>query len=202
MPSASQHSTMPLKLLRRGHRAGRVGGARDQHAGERRLAMRRFDVLGGERPARVRADRDLHRDQAERLQDVAVGRIGRRGHGDAVARIEGAEEDQIEAAGGAGRHHHARGREVDAVGFAVVAGDPLAQRPDAERLGVAEPALQRLGGRARARASAPARPAGRPPCGRCCGRPLPARLPRPARPSPGTARHRSVAEAFSHPRST
>ena len=56
------------------------------------LAMRLLDVLGGERPARIRADRDLHRDQPERLQDVAIGRIGGRGHGDAVARIERAEE--------------------------------------------------------------------------------------------------------------
>jgi hypothetical protein len=56
-------------------------------------------LLGGERPARIRADFDLDRDQPERLQDVAISGIRRRGHGDPIARIECAEESEVEPAG-------------------------------------------------------------------------------------------------------
>ncbi len=150
MPSASQSLDEALQFLRRGHRAGRIGGACDEHAGERRLAVRALDMLGRQRPARVGADLDLDSREAERLQDVAVGRVAGRGHGDPLARIEGAEKDQVEAARGAGRHHHPRRRQIDAVGLAIVAGDPLAERHDAERLRVAEAAaLQRFGGRSK-----------------------------------------------------
>ena len=142
------------------------------------------------------ADRDLHRDEAERLQDVAVGGIGGRGHGDAVARVEGAEEDQVEAAGGAGRHHHARRRELDAVGLAIVARDPLAERPDAERLGIAEAALQGLGRGAEHRRRRRRAGLSDLHVDDAAGRPPPVRPPRRARPWRGTARPGSVAEAF------
>ena len=58
------------------------------------------------------------------------------------------------------------GEHVDAVRIAVVPGDPLAERPDAERLGIAEPAASSASAAARKhRRAARARRAGRPPCG-------------------------------------
>ena len=80
---------------------------------------------------------------AERLQDVAVGRIARRRDGDPLARIEEAQESQDEPGRGARRHHDPLGRDADAVGFPVMPRDPLAQRRDAERLRVADAARDR-----------------------------------------------------------
>ena len=65
-------------------------------------AMRGGKVRGGEVAGPDSLDLD-HLD-AERGEDVAVGRIAGRGHRDAVADVEHAEEGKVEGRRGAGRH--------------------------------------------------------------------------------------------------
>ena len=135
--------------LARHHGAGRVGGTCDQHALERRLAMRREQQLGRDRPARRLRRLDHHRLAAERREDMAIGRIARQRDRDAVARLEQREECQDEARRRAGRDDDARRIDRDAIGVAIVPRDARAQRRNAERLGIAEAA-----GRSAARAAA------------------------------------------------
>ena len=67
------------------------------------VAMRRAQALGRDRPAVGRAGLDHHRLDAERLEDIAIGRIARRRDGHPVARVETGEEGENEARRGAGR---------------------------------------------------------------------------------------------------
>ena len=95
-------------------------------------------------PALGLGQRDRHGFEPERLQDVAIGRIAGRRDGDALARIEKAQEREHEARRGSRGDEDALGRDRDAIGFGVVPGDAFAQRRDAERLRVADaPCLQR-----------------------------------------------------------
>jgi len=84
--------------LRRHHGAGRIGGAGDEHALERRLAMRRQQHLRRDRPARRLRGLDRHRFAAERAQDMPVGRIARQRDRDPIAGLEQREERQNESA--------------------------------------------------------------------------------------------------------
>src|SRR3546814_11124927 len=86
----------------------------------------------------LRLRRQQQRLDAERREDVAVGRIARRRQRDAIAGIEGGEEGDEEAGRGAGGHHDAARIEVVAVPLAIVAGDAPAPRPPAHGIGVAD----------------------------------------------------------------
>src|SRR3546814_7624572 len=68
----------------------------------------------------LRLRRQQQRLDAERREDVAVGRIARRRQRDAIAGIEGGEEGDEEAGRGAGGHHDAARIEVVAVPLAIV----------------------------------------------------------------------------------
>ncbi len=138
MPSAFRRGDERGKRVGGHHGAGRIGGAREQHAGERARAVCGDHIGGGQRPAIARRNLDRHRLAAERREDVAVRRIARTGDGDPVARLEHGEKGEHEARRGAGRDDDAAGIEVDAVALAVMGGDARAQRRDAERLGVAD----------------------------------------------------------------
>ncbi len=70
------------------HCAGRIGGARGEHPGDRLLSVRRHHRLDRERPARRGGDRYRHRLATKRGQDMAVGRIAGLGDRDAIARLE------------------------------------------------------------------------------------------------------------------
>ena len=72
---------------------------------------------------------------------VLVGRVAGRGDRNPLADVEGAEKGEVEGGRGAGGDHDALGRHLEAVGFRVVAGDAGAERPQAQRLGVAEMAV-------------------------------------------------------------
>ncbi len=97
----------------------------------------------------VRPGRDFHDLDAEGREDVAVGRIARRRQRHPVADVEGGQEGQQEGARRAGGDHHLPRRHGGAVGPAVMVGDRLAQRRDAQRHGVADlvVAQRRLGRR-------------------------------------------------------
>ena len=69
---------------------------------------------------------------------MAVGRIAGTRDRDPVARLEQREERQDEAGRGAGRDRDALGLDRDAVGLGIVACDAVAQRRNAERLGIAD----------------------------------------------------------------
>ena len=77
------------------HRAGRVCRAGDDQAVERARLGEQFRgrlIMG------VLADRDQHRLDAERRQDVAIGRIAWHGEPDPVARFKGGEKASRKAA--------------------------------------------------------------------------------------------------------
>ena len=139
MPAPSAAAIRPVERFARHHGAGRIGGAADQHAFQRRLAMCRQQGLAGQRMTGFARGFDQHRLAAERGEDMAVRRIA--GHGDrnAVARLEHRQERQDEAAGRAGRDHDPFGIDRAAVSIAVMPGDPRAQRGDAERRGIIDP---------------------------------------------------------------
>ena len=138
-----------------------------------------------DRPARRRRGFDQHRLAAERLEDVAVRRIARHRDRDAIARLEQRQKGEDESGRRAGGDDHARGIDGNAVGLVVVPRDARAQRRNAERLGVAEPAVSSAARAAVERAStAPTRPAGRPPCGSPGRRRPRCAPPPPSRPSP------------------
>ena len=151
MPAPSAAADQARQRLARHHRAGRIGGAADQHALQRCLAMRSQQGFAGQRVAGVARGLDQHRLAAERGQDMAIGRIA--GHGDRhpVARLEHRKERQDETAGRARRDHDPLGVYGTAISIAVVPGDPRAKRGNAERGGVVDPSLieGRVGGRDR-----------------------------------------------------
>ena len=104
--------------------------------------------LAGERVTRLVRGLDQDRLAAERGQNVAVGRIARHRHGDAVARLEHRQEGQNEAAGGAGRHDDPLRADVAAIGVPIMSANAFAQRRDAERGGIVDPPRleRRMGG--------------------------------------------------------
>ena len=126
------------QIVRAHHRAGRIGRACDQHAFQRRAAVRGEQRIHGERPARVGRNLDHHRLAAERGEDMPVRRIARTRDRDAIARLEQREEREDESGRRAGGHHHALGLDRDAVGIGVMPRDPVAQRRHAERRRVAD----------------------------------------------------------------
>ncbi len=75
---------------------------------------------------------------AQRGEDMAIWRIARQRHGDAVTRLESGEKRQHEAGRGAGGDDDASWIDVEAMPFGIGAGDAPPQRSDAERLGIAE----------------------------------------------------------------
>jgi hypothetical protein len=113
--------------------------------------MGRDQGLDRNRPAGRRRNFDHHRLAAERGQDMPVGRIARARDRDPVARLEVRQECQDEAGGRAGGHHDALGLYRDTMRLCVMLRDALAQRRNAERLGVADVAEveRRPGGIAR-----------------------------------------------------
>ena len=165
MPSPSAASISARERLARHHGAGRIGGAADQHALERRAAVRVDQHVGRDRPARRRRGLDQHRLAAERLEDVAVRRIAGHRDRDAIAGLEQRQEGEDESGRRSGGRDHPRRLDGDAVGLAVVARDARAQRRDAERFGIGEPAGKRRARSVERGRRAPRRPAGRPPCG-------------------------------------
>ena len=155
-PQAAAGLAQFRQRLAADHGAGWVGGAHGKNAVQGLLRMGFFDGLGRHDPAVGLGERDRHRLDAERLQDIAIGRIARCRDRHALPVIEQAQESQHEAGRGAGGHHHPLRSDAHAVGIAIVPGDPLAQGRDAERLGIADAAeiesgLRRLPGRARRR---------------------------------------------------
>ena len=151
MPSPSAAAISAAEIVGTHHGAGRVGRACDQHAFQRRAAVRGEQRIDGERPARLGRDLDHHRLAAERGEDMPVRRIARARDRDAVARLEQREEREDESGRRAGRHHHALGLDRDAVSIRVMPRDPVAQSRHAERRRVADVAeIERgLGGLAR-----------------------------------------------------
>ena len=129
--------------IARHHGAGRVGGTCHQHALERRAPVRIEQHVRRDRPARRGRGLDQHRLAAERLEDVPIRRIARHRDRDAVAGLEQREKGEDETGRRSRGRDHARRLDRDAIGLGVVARDARAQRRDAERLGVVEPAVQR-----------------------------------------------------------
>ena len=97
------------------------------------VTAQRVDVVG----------LDQHRLAAERLEDVAIGRIAGIGDADAVAGLEHRKKSQDETRRRAGGDDHPRRIEIDIIGLAIMARDPRPQRADAERLGVAKRPIER-----------------------------------------------------------
>ena len=133
-----RHAADGLELRWRDHGTGGVGGAGDQHPVE--LATGGCLLKGGrgELIACLRIGADRHRFEIERLQDVAVGRIGGHGERDAGACVKRREERELETAGAAGGNDHLAGGHIHPVGFFIMAGDAGAQGWKAERFGIAE----------------------------------------------------------------
>ena len=135
MPASWQWRAMRRELAGFDHGAGGIGRARDDQPVE--LARpadeieRRLEPLG-------RARRQFDRHEVERGEDVAIGGIARRRQRHAVARLERREKGEDEARRRAGRDDHARGVDRDAVARRIMPGDRLAQRRQAERVGIAE----------------------------------------------------------------
>ncbi len=121
------------------HRARRIGRASDQHALQRRLAMRRQQGFAGQRVTGLARGLDQHRLAAERGQDVAIRRIAGHRHRDAVARLEHREKGQDERARRSRRDHDPLGIHGAAISLAVMPGDPRAQRGNAQRRGIIDP---------------------------------------------------------------
>ena len=107
---------------------------------------------------RVLADRDQHRLDAERRQDVAIGRIAGHGEPDPVAGLESSEKGEQKRGRRAGRDDDLGGIDRNPVLRPVIAGDRLPQRRDAERVGIADPFARR------ARAEPPLAPVRAPRC--------------------------------------
>ena len=149
MPGSVRSGDEIAQRLARHHGAGRVGGTCDQHALERRLAMRGEQQLGGDRPARRLRRLDHHRLAAERREDMAIRRIAGQRDRYAIPRLEQREERQDEARRRAGRDDDARRVDGEAIRVSVVPRDARAQGRYAERLGIAKPAGRERGPRRR-----------------------------------------------------
>ncbi len=123
-----------------GHgRAGRIGGAREQQRPpQSRAARKPRKRRSGRHPALLIPDRERDRLDPEGAGDVAIAGIAGLGHQQLIALIQQRQERQHEPGRRAGRDDHLGRRYVDVVGIAVMPGDPLAQRRDAERVGIAE----------------------------------------------------------------
>ena len=78
---------------RRDHRAGRGGGAGDDEPGDVGDVGQK---LGVGLVMRVLADLDQHGFEAERREDVAIGRVARRRERHPVARLERGEKSELE----------------------------------------------------------------------------------------------------------
>ncbi len=151
MPAPSAAADQAGERLARHHRSRRIGGAADQHALQRRLAMRRQQGLAGQRMTRLARGLDQHRLAAERGQDMPIRRIAGHRDRDAVARLEHRQKRQDEPAGRAGRDHDPLGIDRAAVSIAIMPGDPRAQRGNAERRGIIDPPAVERGLRGRDR---------------------------------------------------
>ena len=115
------------------HRARRIARRGQHETGEVVRQVRRHRLV-----AVLGARLDAHRHEVERAQDLAVGGIARVAHADPVAGVEQRREGEQESARRARRDHHPGRVEIDAIGLAVVPGDPGPQRRQAEGDGVAE----------------------------------------------------------------
>ena len=154
------------QTVRRDHGAGRVGRAHHQNAGERARRMEGPHALRRRREPVLGVQTQGHRHEVEGVQDVAIGGIARRRHRHPCAGIEQAQEGQNEAGRRARRDDDALRRDGDPVGLPVMAGDALAQRGEAQGLGIGKPAaIQRMAGCRDHRTRRWSPRAGRPPCG-------------------------------------
>ncbi len=151
MPASSAAAIRPASASRDIMVPVGLAGTPDQHALERRLAMRGQQRLAGQRMARLVRGLDQHRLAAERGENMTVRRITRHRHGDAVARLEHRQESQNEPAGGAGGHHNSLGADIAAIGIVIMPRDARAQGGDAQRGGIIDPPCleRRMGGRNR-----------------------------------------------------
>jgi hypothetical protein len=85
---------------------------------------------------RVLADLDQYRFEAERREDVAVGRVAGRGERDPVARLERGEKGELERRRRAGGDDDLGRIDGDPVARAIIGGDRRAQRRDARGVGI------------------------------------------------------------------
>ena len=109
------------EFLGRDHRAGRVGGAGDDHALHRRIEF--GEHLRGRLEPRVWAAGDLDHFTAERREDVSVAGVSRTRDGDPVTDVETGEERQQEAAARAGRDDDVGGVDGKPVPVGIRRGD-------------------------------------------------------------------------------
>ena len=126
-PGSARSGDEIAQRLARHHGPGRIGGTCDQHALERRLAMRRQQQLRGDRPARRLRRLDHHRLAAERCKDMPIRWIAGQRDRYAIPRLEQREERQDEARRRAGRDDDARRIDGEAIRFSVVPRDARAQ---------------------------------------------------------------------------
>ena len=145
---ASSRAADKLRQRRGGHHgAGWIGGRGQDDAFELSRAMQREQGLAGERPPRRRGRLDADGLAPERGEDVPIGWIAGQRHGHAVAGLERRQESQHEAGRGAGGNDDAGRIEIEAVPFAVGAGDAPPQRGDSKRFRIAERARGERGAR-------------------------------------------------------
>ena len=134
--AARAHRRQHLLHLRAGHRgAGRIRRRGDDHAA-RALAPALLDVLRRQLVALGRAGRHQRRLAAERRDEMAVAGIAGIGHQHFVAFADQRGACQQQAGRGAGGDDDAARVDLDTVRAGVVRRDRLAQRRQAERVGV------------------------------------------------------------------
>ena len=161
------------------HRAGRVGRAHQQQAVELLRRIRRFDRRRRDREAIGRIDRQVDGLDAQRPENVAIGRIAgiliaTRAPASNKARkamTKPPDEPVVTAT--------RCGIELDAIGLAIMAARCARAARQAQRVGIADRlAAQSARWPPRAPGAAAARRARRPPYGRSRPRPAPAGSPR------------------------
>ena len=137
--------------LARHHRSRRIGGTADQHALQRRPAMRRQQRFAGQGVTRLVRGLDQHRLATQRREDMAVGRIAGHGHGNPVAGSEHRQKCQNEPARRAGGDHDPVGVDRTAVSILIMPADSGPQRGNAERRRIIDPGFieRRMGRRYR-----------------------------------------------------
>ena len=118
------------ELVRAQNRACGVGGARHDQAldGPRRFErVRVLEQRGRGLEVGGRVHRHRHDAHAQRLQNVPVARVPRRGDGHAVARVEGGDEREHKRRAASGGDHDGLGVHRDVVALVVVRRDARAE---------------------------------------------------------------------------
>ncbi len=112
-----------------------VGGRRQQHAARLRAPMR-GDLVGAELEALPGGGGHEHRAAVRRAHEMAVARVARVRHEYLVALLDERQAGELQGAGGTRRDHDAARRHRHAEALGVPAADALAQRVQAEGVGV------------------------------------------------------------------